>query len=350
MNNKIINGTFINMKRKIYVLFSFCLVLAACGQKRNVVSDNKSSLMMFSDTSRFDRPWAKDPTVIHFQNRYLMYYSVPPYTDILGVKHGLGIGIAESIDLTNWTRIGDINIDNNATYEKNGIGAPCALVINNEVHLFYQTYGNGVDDAICHSYSADGIIFTRNSTNPVFSPDGDWNCGRAIDAEVVKFKDNYYLYYATRDPDYKIQMLGVATAPANTSFNKDEWKHLSFYEPILKPELSWETKCIEAPSILERDNNLYMFYAGGYNNDPQQIGVAISNDGVNWERLSVKPILENGKEGTWNSSESGHPEIFEDIDKKVYLFYQGNNNNGHTWFLSKKSINWRDVSLPFIFD
>jgi N-acetylneuraminic acid mutarotase len=30
--------------------------------------------------------------------------------------------------------------------------------------------------------------------------------GRAIDAEVFRFNDKYFLYFATRDPDYKIQM------------------------------------------------------------------------------------------------------------------------------------------------
>ena len=52
---------------------------------------------------------------------------------------------------------------------------------------------------------------------------GSWNCGRAIDAEVCEFNGRYYLYYATRDPDYKIQMLGVAVAPIDTDFSREDW-------------------------------------------------------------------------------------------------------------------------------
>ena len=48
-----------------------------------------------------------------------------------------------------------------------------------------------------------------------------------------------------------------------------------------------------------------MFYASGYNNNPQQIGVATSADGVNWTRLFHEPLLTNGAPGEWNSSESG---------------------------------------------
>lgn len=33
---------------------------------------------------------------------------------------------------------------------------------------------------------------------------------------------------------------------------------------------------------IRRDGKLYMFYAGGYNNEPQQVGVAVSTDGVTW--------------------------------------------------------------------
>ena len=84
-----------------------------------------------------------------------------------------------------------------------------------------------------------------------------------------------------------------------------------------------------------------MFYAGGYNNEPQQIGVARSKDGVKWKRLSAKPFLPNGGSGSWNESESGHPGIFSDKDGRTWLFYQGNNDKGKTWFLSKAEISWK---------
>jgi beta-1,2-mannobiose phosphorylase / 1,2-beta-oligomannan phosphorylase len=86
-----------------------------------------------------------------------------------------------------------------------------------------------------------------------------------------------------------------------------------------------------------------MFYAGGYNNEPQQIGIAKSNDGIHWERVADTPFLANGKPGSWNGSESGHPDIVKDERGKYYLFYQGNNDKGKTWFLSK-------VELEFLND
>ncbi len=311
------------------------LTLMICGFQLHA----QSSKMMFGDTSRLHRPYSKDPHVIKFNNRYLMYYSVPGYTDNNGKAIGWGIAVAESNNLNDWKRIGDIKPDPAATYESKGFAAPCALVRRDTVHLFYQTYGNGKNDAICHAWSTDGINFTRNKTNPIFNPDGNWNCGRAIDAEVILFKNQYFLFFATRDPDYKIQLQGVATAPAQTSFNKHDWTHISKDAPILKPEFPWEGECVEGASVIKRNGKLYMFYAGAYNNWPQQIGAAVSEDGVHWTKLSEQPFLANGRPGEWNSSESGHPHIFDD-GKKSYLFYQGNNDKGKTWLISNHEVLW----------
>lgn len=82
-----------------------------------------------------------------------------------------------------------------------------------------------------------------------------------------------------------------------------------------------------------------MFYAAAYNNWPQQIGAAVSEDGIHWKKISDQPFLANGKPGEWNSSESGHPHIFDD-GKKSYLFYQGNNDKGKTWLISNMEVIW----------
>ena len=288
--------------------------------------------MYYTDTS-YGRAFAKDPDVVRFKGRYLMYYSISRG------KQGIAIGIAQSGNLEHWTKVGDILPG--AEYEKKGLAAPGAIVLRGKVHLFYQTYGNGRKDAICHAVSDDGIHFVRNETNPIFRPTGAWNCGRAIDADVIEFEDRLLLYCATRDPEMKVQMLAVAAAPLNSGYGRDCWKQLCD-ESILKPELPWEKKCIEAPTLCKHGDRLVMFYAGAYNNEPQQIGCAVSRDGIQWERLSKFPLLPNGPSGEWNSSESGHPGVFEDDDGRQYLFFQGNNDNGATWYLSKMKIGWDD--------
>lgn len=300
--------------------------------------ENRSSIMKFAD-SHYGKPVSKDPAVVWFKDRYLMYYT-------LFSPQGARIGIAESTNLIDWRRIG--GLEPAGDYESKGFCAPGALVKDNRVHLFYQRYGYGTQDAICHAVSDDGIRFERNPTNPIFHPTGEWNNGRAIDADVIDFDGKLWLYFATRDPSGKVQKLGVATAPFDSDYSRDTWTQLG-EDSILEPELPWEKNCIEAPALCKKFGKLFMFYAGAYNNEPQQIGCAVSVDGLRWKRLFQEPFLPNGKPGEWNSSESGHPYAFEDRDGKVFLFYQGNNDQGKSWYLSQVEIGWDDTrQLPIL--
>ena len=303
----------------------------------NKVVGPDENIRLYADTSR-GRPFSKDPDVVNFKGTYFMYYSIPPYGDGRA-NDGWSVGIAQSKDLDAWRRIGEILPA--GEYEKKGLAAPAAIVIGQRVHLFYQTYGNGPKDAICHAWSDDGINFARNKTNPIFAPTGKWNVGRAIDADVIVDGDRMLLYCATRDPGMKIQMLAVAESPMDSGFVRDSWKQLCD-GPILKPELAWEKTCIEAAAVWKHKGRFFMFYAGAYNNQPQQIGCAVSDDGVSWKRISDEPLLPNGKPGEWNSSESGHPGVFVDNDGQTYLFFQGNNDRGKTWYISKMKVEWKD--------
>ena len=295
------------------------------------------------------RPFSKDPAVVRLKGKYWLYYSVPPYQG--KPTEGWSIGVATSTNLVDWTKAGELR--NTGAAEAKGFTAPGAIVLREKIHLFYQTYGRGRDDAICHAWSEDGLRFSRDPTNPVFRPSGDWTAGRAIDADVIRHGDRLLLYWATRDPEMKVQMLGVAAAPLGSDLARDKWTQLNTNGPILEPtvptelddpglDLAWEKRCIEAPAMAQHGSRLYLFYAGGYNNDPQQVGVAVSNDGVRFKRLSDKPFLPNGRPGSWNSSESGHPYLFQDEDGQDYLFYQGNNTAGKTWHLSVVPIDWKE--------
>lgn len=273
--------------------------------------------------------FAKDPAVVRFAGRGYLYYS-QRYSD-----GRFGIGIAVSDDLDSWTPAGEVALTQPC--EQNGIAAPGAIVLDGRVHLFYQTYGNGKHDAICHAISTDGLHFEKNPENPVFAPDPTWCAGRAIDADVCLFHGRLHLYFATRDHEMRVQKLGGAWADPDSGFGRKAWRMLA-HQSLLAPELLWEGECIEAPATLVHQNRLYLFYGGSYNCTPQQIGCAVSSDGVFFERLSLEPFVPCGKPRAWNSSESGHPYVFEDDDGKIHLFYQGSADQGETWYLSRLPI------------
>lgn len=295
------------------------------------------SLMQYGDTTSHgeERPFAKDPTVIRHGGRYLMYYSVCAYDkahlpkNLPGGRNGWRGAIAESTDLVNWKRIGDIRVEG-APFA-GGWVAPCVKKFDGKIHLFAQSprigkkRGDGKpNNVLWHATSGDGVAFTLAPGNPVFIPKNNWSVDRAIDAEVYRAGDRLMLLFATREkPDAKIQRLGIARAPYASDWAADKWTELSIDKPLLEPELPWEMNCIEAPTVVERKGVWYMFYAGAYNHERQQIGVAWSSDGVHYRRWRDEPVFPHGRPGEWNAWESGHPGLFVDDDGRIYLFYQG---------------------------
>jgi predicted GH43/DUF377 family glycosyl hydrolase len=289
-------------------------------------------LMCYGDATyrNSSSPFSKDPTVIRHNGRYLMYYSVNydsrrfPRKLHNGKVRGWWGAVAESADLVNWKRIGDIEITGDVEFSSIAV-APCVKKLDGKIHLFCQgkAKGGNRNDAIWHATSEDGITFKLNGDKPIFRPKCKWALDRAIDAEVYKVDDRLILMYATRDPDGKIQMLGMASAPYGSDYGADKWMNLSDDKPLIKPDLPWEMNCIEAPTVIKHKGIWYMFYAGAYNHERQQIGVAWSADGINYKRLQNCPVLPHGPEKSWNAWESGHPGVFVDDDGMAYLFYQG---------------------------
>lgn len=318
----------------------FALMMAACCTAATAATPR----MLYIDPTGRD---TKDPSVVKFKDTYYLYYS------LAGEKGGgWTIGVATSRNLRDWAFAGRLTPETAA--EKNGFCAPGARVIDGRVHLFYQSYGAGPKDAILHATSDDGVHFKREPADHVFRPHGDWTNGRAIDAEVYPIGDKLMLYYATRDPTGRVQMVGCASAPLASDCSAAHWTPVtSKLDEVFRPtvpfsldpkgqDIAWEEECIEAPTLLEHDGRHYLFYAGAYNNRPQQIGVCVSDDGVNFRRLNNgRPILMPGPAGSWNAAESGHPGAFKNDDGRCYLFYQGDNPKaGVRWHLSMCPIRW----------
>ena len=131
-----------NTNRTI-LLIVYCLayIIRICFPSFDLTaqSDEYRPLMLYGDTTRNGKPFAKDPSVIHYKGRYLMYYSMPPSIDPYLPK-GWSIGIAESSDLVNWQKIGNILPEQEC--EKKGIVNGRIIFLDGQLHLFYNSYGN----------------------------------------------------------------------------------------------------------------------------------------------------------------------------------------------------------------
>ena len=99
-----------------------CLMMGALAFSCSHPVKTTQEVMFYKDSTRVGVPFAKDPTVVHFKDRYLMYYSVPPRN--WDKQEGWNIGIAESKDMIHWYKIGEMTPDPDAPYEAKGLCAP----------------------------------------------------------------------------------------------------------------------------------------------------------------------------------------------------------------------------------
>ena len=88
---------------------------------------------------------------------------------------------------------------------------------------------------------------------------------------------------------------------------------------VLEPEISWEGRNINSPSIIFKNDIYYMFYDGDKN-----IFSATSVNGIHWSKNKTKPVLTPDPLSSFDNIRLLDPFILEK-NNKYYLFYTGVN-------------------------
>jgi predicted GH43/DUF377 family glycosyl hydrolase len=103
----------------------------------------------------------------------------------------------------------------------------------------------------------------------------------------------------------------------------------------------------------------YFLYYAGYNksNDHEQVGIAVSDDMINWSRPKPDPIIPMGSAGDWNSLQTSNPCVIQH-EGKFKMWYQGkakdnslcilfaDSNDGISWTISQQPVLAIDESIP----
>jgi predicted GH43/DUF377 family glycosyl hydrolase len=127
---------------------------------------------------------------------------------------------------------------------------------------------------------------------------------------------------------------GYETGPAAIGLcYGDDLYHWDVQEPILRAEdgMAWEAGGLYKSWLLEHEGTYYLFYRAK-NRDRwpwiEQIGVALSNDLVHWERYGDNPVLKVGPAGSFDDLFASDPCVLRYGDVWV-MFYYGNCSDGH---------------------
>jgi predicted GH43/DUF377 family glycosyl hydrolase len=129
--------------------------------------------------------------------------------------------------------------------------------------------------------SPDGINWTKYPDPVLYA---GWDEIRLLPDDIIVIDNVYYLYYSIKQyPYYDIRL---ATSTDGINFIK------SNNNPLLVADANWEGEGIYSPSVIYENNEYKMIYAN-VNLPEGALGMAYSNDGINWTKDSHNPFFTN---------------------------------------------------------
>ena len=122
--------------------------------------------------------------------------------------------------------------------------------------------------------------------------------------------------------------LGVGDHLPSLNFN-GVWVEKPWGKPVLNRGGSgdWDHMAVDNPYVHFEDGKYYCFFEAQDkpfgNGGREAIGIAVSNDGIQWEKLSGNPILTTGASPAWDEVVAKLPVGVSKLGETYYLFYSG---------------------------
>jgi len=160
---------------------------------------------------------------------------------------------------------------------------------------------------------------------------------------TLKKKDGkYYSLYGAypRQGGYELRPGYEGVALSENGLN---WKRAKD-EPILSVHQEdcgeWEKDCIYQPWLIEHKGKYYNFYNAA-NGSIEQMGMAFSDDLLEWKRYEHNPVIPVGEQGSYNEKFSSDSKVFWDKDHWVSFFFGVGKGGAHIMMaFSRDLYNW----------
>ncbi|NBW35235.1 MAG: hypothetical protein EBR30_09500 [Cytophagia bacterium] len=224
-----------------------------------------------------------------------------------------------------------LNLGNEGTFDDAGAIASSVIRVNNEYRLYYVGFQRTEKVPFMLfpglAFSEDGRNFQRYSEAPVIDRNRKQHLSFA--APFVMFDTNIYKMWLWVGKEW-ITINGKKYLSASIGYaeSKDgiDWciKNDSCITPMKPLEFS-----LGRPWVLKKNGLYKMFYSIRFFKKLYRLGYAESIDGIQWVRKDHEIGIDVSEVG-WDSEMICYSSVIE-VDNKMYLFYNGN-NNGSTGF------------------
>lgn len=230
-------------------------------------------------------------------------------------------------------------VSSRSYYDFIGIGQPVVIYHEGHYKLWYHGLGvNGGGEAyIFYAESEDGVNWTRYS-NPVLFPgnSGAWDSQHVSPGAIILENGLYKMYYCGFSNENDNWNVGLAISDDGINWEK-------YPQPVLSGSNGWEYQIVVS-SVIKMDGVYYLYYTGR-NLPSYQIGVATSTDGINWTKYAGNPILV--KDFPWESNGVLDASVLN-INGTLHMVYMNSNASGFGYATSSDGLNWnKTLNNPF---
>ena len=202
-----------------------------------------------------------------------------------------GIGYAESSDGLHWEVNDDVVLGHGTWLE---VTRPYVLVEEHGLTMWYSAK-DAERVVIARATSADGVHWLAHGI--ALTPEEPWEKAAVMCPSVLRFSDGSYHMWYSGGERYEPDAIGYAT-----STDGIRWRRMS--EPVLCPDQksTWEAERVAGAHVFRHNGYLYAAYIGFANGfEDSSIGIARSQNGINWERHADNPVITSGKPGEFDS-------------------------------------------------
>jgi len=300
-----------NAKLYLWILFVFfweVILVSAQTQWQK----HPNPVLEVGSPGSWDENFAVATTVLHHQGIYKMWY-----------EGDGGFGYATSADGLVWTKDTVHNPIMEpgppGSWDEMEINHASVLILNNTYHMWYSGVDANDDNRIGHAISIDGIIWARDTANPVLNlgTTAPWDTSEAIHPSVIFENDTLKMFYNGYGGN--TQRILFAYSPDGIN-----WTGYTAH-PMLEPGVfgSWDGWELGPLCIIGDGNNYEMWYTGWDDTTSAtfQIGYAVSMDGLNWNRGLPQAVLSPGVPGDWDEGAVGVPNVIR--DGNLYKMWYG---------------------------
>ncbi len=190
---------------------------------------------------------------------------------------------------------------------------------------------------LCNTFMAAAIILSFGFAKE--GKDGENTCFKSTSSPFVLKEGGIYKMWYT-DRDCRTNEFGVYYA---VSRDGQQWERYGDYPVLSVSKSRWDNERVGSPAIIKK-GGLYRMWYRGDGSGRQQIGYAVSRDGIKWRKY-IKPILAVGQSSDWDDRSIVASDIVF-VNGLFYMWYRGSRSPNQEYSsiglaFSKDGVHWK---------